>query len=89
MICKTVDDLEFKRDKDQDIWRAYLQIGEYKMMIGWSKFGDTYIITIDHKDKKLVNIDNVNPGPMITWGLSKEECDKRIKNMYNYVDNKQ
>ena len=31
MICKTIDNLEFKRDKDQDIWRAYLQIGEYKV----------------------------------------------------------
>ena len=29
MICKTIDNLEFKRDKDQDIWRAYLQIGAY------------------------------------------------------------
>tara|TARA_B100001057_G_C22262569_1_gene723780 strand:+ start:308 stop:562 length:255 start_codon:yes stop_codon:yes gene_type:complete len=80
-----VEDLQFTRDKDQDIWRTYLNIGSYKMMIGWSKFGNDYIITIT-EDNKMVNIENVNPGPMITSGLSKEVCNKRIENMYAYVN---
>ena len=59
----TVEDLEFVRDKDQDIWRAYLDIGSYKMMIGWSKFGDNYIITITEDNKPSSDNTGVTAAP--------------------------
>ena len=81
-----VNSWSFVRDANQDIWRTRIPVDPYCMMIGWEKFSGNYIITVTDKDNRFHNIDGVNPGDMVTWGLSERECNRRIENMYKWVD---
>ena len=81
-----VNSWDFVRDASQDIWRTQIPVDPYSMMIGWERFSGNYIITVTDENNRFHNIDSVNPGDMVTWGLSESECNRRIENMYKWVD---
>ncbi len=80
-----VKDLEFIRDPSMEVYRAKFELGPYHVTISLRKEPNIDYAIIIKKDDMYVNLDEVNPGVVITDFLSEDECNIRLANLEQHV----
>ena len=80
-----VKDLQFIRDPSMEVYRAKFTIGPYDVTISLRKEPSIDYAIIINKDDMYVNLEEVNPGVVITDFLSEEECNTRLANLEKHV----
>ena len=80
-----VKDLEFIRDPSMEVYRAKFQLGPYDVTISLRKEPNIDYAIIIKKDDMYVNLDEINPGVVITDFLSEDECNIRLANLEQHV----